>query len=697
MRWLLRVNIIIFILVTGVAMLPVTMEGMLIERIIRSVVELSAIIVLPGLNLVACLSILIRRNFSLRETFALAATFNLFFVPLLLFIEFNIFGNVFPTLPLLNAIIIFIIFLGTYFTSTTRHSRKRLLLNSLNTASIKALLFSRDFLFPFGFYLLVVISIVTAFYPLPDLDPYYWYSEFQNLFSKGNLSGYRPLFSALVYIFTLGSHIDFYASFKYVLPFLLLSLLFPLILLSSLFSQPLHRTIILLFPFVSSINIVYLTLPIPQEIAGIATFFLVIFALYSWMQKDSFFLFIGGSVISLGYWYHEVVVLPMAAWAITITYHFRREIFAYAKNNRVATILIIVLLLQYCFSPIQFLISEIHTQFSTLANFHTNFLFPQQYINIDGNEMGWGDLTGVAKYYAFYVGPVLFTLLIALLFSRKKLFQRNLFFSKYPAPLTLSFFLFFCIAEILPRLSNVALLPDRAWVFAGIFSLVLIPPLFKTALGNKKVFLCVLVAGFSINIGAAVFINTLKKYTVTEPQLTSAFWINEHLPKHRLIFAISDYKPLLRLYGGSEVIPIADPNFFYDKIIFKKELEAHDRLTKYMPPVYTARLNQLRQAIAEIEQRDPLKDRSEVDSLLQEGIDSLSDAQSILRESKSPSYSENQYVYYATPDLRNPYLSRPYMKKFINKEDWIFFNHDSSHFETVYADTEHHIFLWKIL
>src|SRR3989338_8727026 len=54
------------------------------------------------------------------------------------------------------------------------------------------------------------------------------------------------------------------------------------------------------------------------------------------------------------------------------------------------------------------------------------------------------------------------------------------------------------------------------------------------------------------------------------------------------------------------------------------------------------------------------------------------------------------YIYYASPSEKNPYVDRPYMKKFENKEDQIIFNQYPERFEKIYSDEINHIYLWKI-
>lgn len=698
MRWLIRTNLLCFLLAILVSVLP--LETSILGRVFRSIVEILTLFIFPGMNISALLHYFFKRAFSPIETLAISSAASIFVIPLILTIEFTFFGSVSSLFPLANAVLIFIAVTGVFFwISFVQNKKEHFPDFSIHLKYIRSLATSRDFLLPFFFYSFVALGIVSAFYPLPDLDPYYWYAEFQRLFSGGNivpLDGYRPLFASLSYIFTIGAHIDFYAFFKYILPFSFLAIVFPISLLTSLFSHPLHKTILFLFPFINGIGISYLTLPIPQAFASIACFFFVSFLLYAWMKNDMFFSFLGGAILFFGFWYHEVLALPLALWILVTGYAFRREIFALARKNILSSMLILLILAPHIFGPAEFIGSKIKSQIPSLLHFQTNFLFPEQYVNVDGNEMGWGDLAGVGKYYLFYIGPALLILFLAIALERKKLSWKSSFFSKYTLPITFSFLIFFLLAEILPRLFSIALLPDRAWVFAGIFGTAIVPIIFKTPLGNRKLFLWMLLFGISLNIGAALYINALKKYMITEHQLASASWINSNLPENRLIF-VTGHSRLLRFHSGSEIISISNPNFYYSTSTFEQELEKNIRSKEYFAETYKKESENIERLLKEFLSKDPKQEANEIKLLLKKIDSSLSTSRSTLDDLNSPSSKKNFYIYYAAPDPRNPYLDRPYVKKTIGKEKDLIFDKDSTRFKKLYSDEEHRIYLWKIL
>jgi hypothetical protein len=138
--------------------------------------------------------------------------------------------------------------------------------------------------------------------------------------------------------------------------------------------------------------------------------------------------------------------------------------------------------------------------------------------------------------------------------------------------LSLSFLCFFIIAEVLPRAIGIAFLPDRAWIFSGVFALGFFLPLFKTRIGGNKLVLIFFLLGFSANIGAAIYINTLKKYLIPSEQLASAEWIKTHLPQERIIFTAESSR-LLKFFSNSQVVSIKDPNFLFDESVFAEKSE----------------------------------------------------------------------------------------------------------------------------
>ncbi|MDD2766386.1 MAG: hypothetical protein PHH40_01310 [Candidatus Moranbacteria bacterium] len=691
MPWIIRINLVFLFLFCVIFFLP--LDTFTATRIIRSFIELSFILFLPGINLAFLIQYFLKKKFSLLEFINIALVFSLFLLPFLLTIEYTELKTLIPYLPFITALLIFIIIARIYFFHKKRNLES-IQEFPLNNKDLLGTFFSKNFLPPFILYITVVISIITAYYPLPDLDPYYWITEYRTQLQTETittLNGHRPLFSSLTHIFTQGAHIDFYAYFKYVLPALLLFLIFPTALLAQKFSHPLQKVIVFFFPFASGITVIYLTLPIPQALANIGLFFFFAFLTYSLITGNTFFYFLGGAVLFFSFFYHEALAIPLALWILFSLWNYRREIFQKVRENRLTTFLLLFITLPAFYSPILFIFSHIESLLSALLNSQPNLLFPQYYVNIDGNQMGWGDFFGVAKYYLFYIGPPLLLTFVTLLYFIKNKIVRSFLFSQEGKVLTCIFLVFFIIAEILPRLTGIALLPDRAWVFAGTIALFFLIPLFSLPIGKNQFFLWIIILGFSANIAAAIYINTLKKYMITEPQLVSAEWINTNLPNNRTIFTVESGR-LLSFFSGSSVIKVGDPNFLFDETVFESEFKS--RQIPFSEADQKKAIESLKTTVENIDTENVTSNVQVARNILSQ-IELIEQAKNTTEEmvSKNKSY----YIYYAAPSEKNPYVDRPYMKKFENKEKHIIFNQQSDYFEKVYSDEANHIYIWKII
>jgi hypothetical protein len=622
-------------------------------------------------------------------------------LPLFLTLEFTEFKLLFPLLPFVNALFIFILTAGIFLFHNQRNPETLPGL-ALNNNILWNTFFSKNFLPPFILYVAVVISIVTAYYPLPDLDPYYWITEYRAQFQAEiitALHGHRPFFSSLTYIFTQGAHIDFYAYFKYVLPSLLILLIFPSALLAQKFPNSLHKTIIFFFPFASGITIIFLTLPIPQAIANLGLFFFFSFLVYALLTKDSFFYFLGGAVLFLSFFYHEALAIPLALWILISLWSYRQPILEKVRGNRLTTLLLLFILLPVLYGPLMFIVVRTESFLPALLNSHPNLLFPQYYVNIDGNQMGWGDLFGVAKYYLFYIGPPLLLTFLATLYYVKNKILRSFLFSREGIVLTSVFFTFFIIAEILPRLTGIALLPDRAWVFAGTIALFFLIAIFSLPIGKNRFFLWLIILGFTLNIAAAVYINTLKKYMITDQQLASAEWISANIPQNSTVFSFENGKLLTFFASNTHTIFIQNPNFYFDREIFETEYRRFTNRKTDQTDQYQSNLREVKKNISQLERKNIESDTQEILSLVNSTSDLLVKTNILANSALSQDTTEVGpfYIYYAAPNPKNPYLDRPYNKQLVGEESAIIFNQFPDQFKLIYSNEKEKIYIWKIL
>jgi hypothetical protein len=701
MMWLSKFNIValVFYIATHL-FLP---DNISVTRIIHDLIQIFVIFIVPGFNLVAILQYFLKKQLSLNEIFTLSVASSLLVIPFILTLEYSKLGILFTTLPILNAVFIF--FLTEFFLTLALIKKKGghsslILTMPFEKQHLTEFFLSKELVFSFLFYGLIVLGITISYYHLPDSDPYYWVSKYRILFESGNLtplSGDRPLFSALSYIFNIGIGIDLYAIFKYILPAFLILLIIPAKLLSKEFPLSLQKVLIFLFPFVNGITLIYLTLPVPQALANIALFFFFTFLAYSWTSKNSFFFLVAGVTAFLGYFYHEVLALPFLTWCLVACYSYRKEIYRKTIENPVTVALLLLLILPILQGPWSFLVLRIQSSLLTsLANIHPNLLFPQYYVNVDGNQMGWETLMGITKYYLFYIGPALFLIFSAFIFSQKNALKKQVLLCKEGLVFSLSFTIFFSLAEIFPRVTGLAFLPDRAWVLAGPLALFLAIVLFRLPLGRRQFFLFVLIAGFLLNIGAALYINALKKYTFSDGQFAATEWIRQSLPENRVLFSVDNLYPL-KLFSDSQVVLMNSPNFYYDIEFFNMQFQEQKNKRQNLDNLSEKKLSEIKQSISEISKKDLT--RKNAPTILEKVDQSIEELKNISAELRNQTKEKNKkfYVYYAGPNPKNPYLGRPYLTILPGKENEMIFNKFPDQFKKVYSDEKEKIFIWEIL
>lgn len=652
-----------------------------------SLSALSIVFFLPGWNIITLASTILSKTFSFIEFLTLSIAVSFIIPALLLVIEHQNFHILFPALPFINSVLIFLATATFLRWNKSGHlsfdiPKKNEEIFSLKLLGAGALL-----------YLSIMGSMVTAYYPLPDLDPYYWISQARDYFTQGRVPTFsesRPLFLSLTYLFGVAAHVDLYAFFKYLLPILSTLLVFPTALIAGNFRHPLQKAVTFLFPFTSGIVIIFLAESIPQALASMLAFFIAAFAIHSKFSPDRFFFFFAGATILLGYFFHEALIIPLIAWLISAIVSFHTSIFHLARRHSLTILLLAIIVLPYFAHIGQYAFNIGNVLAKNFSNIHPNFLFPQEYINVDGNAMGWGDLLGVAKYYLFYVGPALLLLFATLPFIKKSAWSRYLL-SPEGRFLSLAFLLFFLIAEIFPRAIGMAFLPDRAWIFGGVFALTFFPLLFETHIGKNKYLLMLFLVGFSLNIGGALHINSLKKYIITDEQLLSAEWIKSKLPENRVMFTIESAR-LLSFFSSSSVISVKDPNFLFDETSFEKEFQV--RANPFSEADQKKAVESLKIIVGSFDTQSTAANIQGTRAILNqlELIEQAKSADEKMKQEKKP-----HYVYYAAPSEKNPYIDRPYMKKVKNNEDQFIFSRFPDRFAKIYSDEKNHIYIWKIL
>lgn len=705
--WIFRVNVVFLTLSLFFLFAPIQGDESRFFRLIVSSFLLVVIFVLPSINFTAILSRITKSTFDPVELFSITTVFSLLLVPLLLTLETDFFHILSPQLPLLNAALSFALF-SFFFKSNKKNTIRQAHL--IEPSQPHTFSYAISFLISFAIIATTIFSIVTAYYPLPDLDPYYWIKVFYDQFSRGVISSFtshRPLFSSLTYLFNQSAGVDLYAFFKYLVPFFALLPLVPGILVARRFSEKILQISILLIPIVNGSFFLYSTMPVPQSIFNSVLITAIFFALHGLLSEKKLYFILTGVILFLGFFYHEISAIPLFAWILSWILFERKNIVDFAKKNQLVSWLIFAIFatnLSLFIPVLSFVYNWIKKITAIIVTSSPNFYFPAKYINIDGNDVGWQGLFGVVQYYAFYFGPAALLVAFSLVFLGNILLSSPLFRRRESFFLLTSLFIFLLISDIFPRLFNIALLPERSLGFASLFVLSLLPLIFLSLKNSQRalapLFPLLIIVAMCINIGAALYINTLKSYLITPAQLISAEWIRTNLPTTRIIFSSENHR-LLTFYSNSAVADITDLRFFTDKTIAEQML-GHSRDQKYLDTTSIRKqLETTSDALADLSNSSRLINVDFQKSLRIESArltDTISLVEAELRSIETKNSSQlRYYIYHAAPSKKNPYANRPYMQSENSLPTSFIFDQYPERFRMIYSDMENDIYLWEVL
>jgi hypothetical protein len=696
---LLQLNIIGYLLFVIVSIFAKYFDFSIV-RYVESFLLIFTIFVLGGLNIAAVLQVLTDKVFSRLEFLNIAAVGGIILVPIINLFEISFLGEYHQFIVVLNSVVFYLIafLLKKYFTINNTVENNNPIFN-LWKSDKKVFLF---FGFVFLIYAGVVGLVVTAYYALPDFDPYYWMSRTQacvaDRFNPGCFSE-RYLYEGLNLLFTYSSKIDIYAYFKYVFPFISLVLIFPALLVAKSAKTVAGKMVIALLPLCIPSTLLYLLTPMPQAMAIVLSFYFLYWLSYSYLSGNKLFYYLAGAMTAFIFWYHEVGIFFLIIWFIVEISYSGKKIFFYLRFRKIVSILLMLLLLLsmvYLKAPYNFAVFWIK---NISSSFHLapNFMFPASYVNIDGNNMGWPGVIGVAKYYLFYVGPLLLVLFVystyCVLKEKKQLIQKikMISISREMVILSVAFSFFFAFAEVMPRLLNYSFLPERVWIFAGItilFILFLILRDWETNLLMRYGLLCCVFIG----IVGAIYVNHQKSFMLPNYRLNAAKWIRENLPGERILLSRGD-KNLLQYFTQSRYY-IMPETFFCDNDVINKDGVWNyfsSGMVSYSP----------KKESVESGFRKEFEDYSNNNELLTiAGVQSISAKYAALSI-----YGDNQlgkedlvtsgYIYFYRDDPRNPYANRPYYKKNSICKTVVFDSQPNS-FELIYNDNEM-VKIWKII
>jgi hypothetical protein len=401
-----------------------------------------------------------------------------------------------------------------------------------------------------------------------EKDSYGWVLQYEQAFATHTLDLYRPFFASFVYTLHALTGLTVGQIFKYLLPFFSVLVIFPLWVMARSLRTPQWQTLFLCCSLVSPTVIFQMESMRPQIMVVYFLYFLLGMTYFFRFQTGVLFDLIVGGLLLLGIFFHSGFGVFFLLWAVSMIYRHWR----WCWQRKQQTLLWIVISLVGVFSLFRFAQMSGYLSFipelvkNLVLNFlalDMNFSYPATYVNSDGVTMGWPGWEGVAKFYGFYVGPLILTGIVGILavlyrHTSARYFFLELFREKRFLFIFLCIGALFSVAEILPRFFNIALLPDRTWTFLAIF--LLFPLFFLITYIEKEEVLRwqrgILFFGlsFSLMIGimGAGYVSKQFQYLSSPEEMQAFQWIRKHLPNDRVVLHFS-YGALLAYHSRSEV------------------------------------------------------------------------------------------------------------------------------------------------
>lgn len=550
------------------------------------------------------------------------------------------------------------------------------------------------------FFLAAHIYNITRFDFLAEKDSYGWIYKYENNLVNNQLDDYRQYFFTFAVTIHYLTGLSIFDIFKYFVPFLFILVFIPLWMLAKQLKQKTLQLLLLLTPLGSATIILQMEATRPQIMAMFFLYFALGMTVLARSEANRNFVFFGLGLITLvGSLFHRVFVIFCLLWIVSaLIIHFR-----YILKNKAKIAVLIFLAIPWME---KFEVKNMMAKsFKSLADIFNrifihpqyNFNFPAHYTNVDGIQMGWSNHGDVLKYYAFYAGPfflVLIGLIIAgLLFSGKfrayvkeYALKKELLFIY----LLISFFLF--IAEFLPRIGNLAYLPDRAWVFLGI--LLVLPLYYVLDYSEKnirinKIYLAqkIVILFLGISIAGAAYVNKSFANIIPDYKWESYKWIKNNLDPNSVIFT-PGYAGALKYHSGTETVLIGKSIFEkgdLDGLIYKLNF---NNKSEFDEKLYRQNFNEADDNIKAIKALMQLKEYDFGDlSVMTKDLKKTADILNRRINASTPIISKEKYVYVSKDTERNPYHERNYDTGYftnLDQNDTMLLDEHPEYFEKVY-------------
>ena len=419
---------------------------------------------------------------------------------------------------------------------------------------------------------------------IPEFDSYSYIKSISQLIKHGEFlqREFRFLFFAFSWTLLFLSKTPLYWIFKILLPlcFSFLLIVFYQIsrsLLQDKFYQLFATLSFLYFP----IFFLEMFISRPQSIFMISLPIVLYLAvnLLRNKEKNGIFCWLLLLAVSiLGFMMHESFIFLFAFVLIGLIFYLWPQI----KKFPARTVLIVFLVLLGAYPWLRdsgFLDQLVKLISPFLKIFkHPQFdlWFLDGYINIDGNYVSWPGWSWF-QYYGYNLGFVLPIFLVIIPIKKIKInwnFKNNWLY-------LVSFFTFFLVAEVFPRI-GLAFLPDRAWLFASLSLAFLIPLFLK---GVSKAFpKKILYWGLSLLLLASLCISWsityIKQGMTTYQEFQAAQFIKENLPVDAAIITQRANGPMINYFANRLIVKPSDKFFMQNDL--NSDLEFLRQLPEYI-------------------------------------------------------------------------------------------------------------------
>lgn len=523
------------------------------------------VFLLPGINLALCFEQLSRRQLGLTKVLLAGSIISLIIFPTFLLFFTKTSGQLGHELTVLAA-------LGVWWVSSLAFLRITHSLNRFSPTRLYVPSLRKHSMFWAALAVFVTVMIVHfVLYPfLPEADGYSYVIKIDHLIQDHTLpyGEGRPMFLIIGWALGHITRIPTYWLFKIGLPLL------NTLLLGIFYSLSRSLTSSKLGQFGGSLALLFFPVLIEEMLITRAqsifffVFAVILFLLYDLSHEQRprntywYCLFLLISMIGLKV--HEmfifIALITMVGLIINLWPTCRRYPIESLFFATYVIVSAIPWLKQTALIDRVSAIAQPFTQ--TLLHPHYNWWFIQNYVNVDGAQVGWPHFTWI-YYYLYNLGVVLPIMMVMLTYKRTP-FAHLL---KRYWMIWLTGGLFLLVAEVFPRL-GLAYLPDRAWIFVSLSLAFFIPLLLssiETAWGNiaiaKARFHHLLYGAIALSVVMGWTVSWAKQGRVTRNELKAAQFISANTPPNAIFITQDGNNPLITYFAHRTMIA-PRPAFF---------------------------------------------------------------------------------------------------------------------------------------